>query len=147
MLMADFTFTGKAMEQYIYWQMQDRKTLKKINSLITDIKRNGAMQGIGKPELLKHNKSGLYSRRIDEASGVLMKYIDEKVSELDAERKTLQEEIVTANVTDTEGRLKQITNHVKTWETLSFEDRQAVDDTLIKVIRIADGNIKIIWNI
>ena len=44
----------KAMEQYIYWQMQDRKTLKKINSLIIDIKRNGALQGI--------------SRRIDEAN-------------------------------------------------------------------------------
>ena len=65
--MADFTFTEKAIEQYIYWQTQDKKTLKKINSLITDIKRNGAMQGIGKPELLKHDKSGLYSRRIDEA--------------------------------------------------------------------------------
>lgn len=69
--MADFTFTEKAMEQYIYWQTQDRKTLKKINSLITDIKRNGAMQGIGKPELLKHNKSGLYSRRIDEANRLI----------------------------------------------------------------------------
>ena len=64
--MADFTFTEKAMEQYIYWQTQDRKTLKKINSLITDIKRNGALRGIGKPELLKHDKLGLYSRRIDE---------------------------------------------------------------------------------
>ena len=85
--------------------------------------------------------------KVSGASGVLMKYIDEKVSELDAERKALQEEIVTVNVTDTEGRLKQITNHVKAWETLSFEDRQAVVDTLIKVIRIADGKIEITWNI
>ncbi len=81
------------------------------------------------------------------ASGILMKYIDEKGSELDTERKTLQEEIATANVIDTEGTLKQITNHVKAWETLSFEDRQAVVDTLIKVIQIADGNIEITWNI
>lgn len=79
--------------------------------------------------------------------GVLMKYIDEKISELDTERKALQKEIVTANVTDTEGRLKQIINHVKAWETLSFEDRLAVVDTLIKVIHIADGNIEITWNI
>ena len=85
--------------------------------------------------------------KVSGAGDVLMKYIDEKVSELDAERKALQEEIVTANVTDAEGRLKQITNHVKMWETLSFEDRQAVVDTLIKVIRIADGNIEITWNI
>jgi len=85
--------------------------------------------------------------KVSGASGVLMKYIDEKVSELDTERKALQKEIVTANVIDTESKLKQITNHVKAWETLSFEDRQAVVDTLIKVIRIADSNIEITWNI
>ena len=66
--MADFSFTEKGWEQYVYWQTQDQKTLKKINRLITDIKRNGALQGIGKPEVLKHDKSGLYSRRIDEAN-------------------------------------------------------------------------------
>ena len=66
--MADFTFTEKGWEHYVYWQTQDKKTLKKINSLIEDIRRNGAMQGIGKPEPLKHNNSGLYSRRIDEAN-------------------------------------------------------------------------------
>ena len=85
--------------------------------------------------------------KVSGAIGVLMKYIDEKISELDTERKALQKEIVTANVTDTEGRLKQIINHVKAWETLSFEDRQAVVDTLVKVIRIVDGNIEITWNI
>lgn len=57
----------------------------------------------------------------------------------------MQEEIVTVNVTDTGGRLKQITNHVKVRETLSFEDKQAVVDTLIKAIRIANGNIEITW--
>ena len=40
----------------------------KKGMVLEDIKRNGAMQGIGKPELLKHDKSGLYSRRIDEAN-------------------------------------------------------------------------------
>lgn len=85
--------------------------------------------------------------KVSGASSVLMKYIDEKVSELDAERKALQEEILTANVTDTEDKLKQITNHVKAWETLSFEDRQGVVDTLIKVIRIADNRMEITWNI
>jgi len=57
------TFTVKALEQYIEWQTKDRKTLKKINELITDIQRNGFMGGIGKPEVLKHRKG--YSRRID----------------------------------------------------------------------------------
>ncbi len=85
--------------------------------------------------------------KMSEAGSALMKYIDEKVSELDAEKKALQEEIIAEAVTDTDGKLKQITNHVKAWETLSFKDRQSVVDTLIKVIRIADGNIEITWNI
>lgn len=66
--MNDLTFDSKGWYDYLYWQIQDRKTLKKINSLLEDIKRNGALQGIGKPELLKHDKSGLYSRRIDGAN-------------------------------------------------------------------------------
>lgn len=66
--MSDLTFDANGWNDYLYWQAQDRKTLKKINSLLEDIKRNGAMQGIGKPEPLKHRKSGLYSRRIDEAN-------------------------------------------------------------------------------
>lgn len=69
--MADFSFTEKGWEQYVYWQTQDQKTLKKINRLIMDIKRNGALQGIGKPELLKHDKSGLYSRRINESNRLI----------------------------------------------------------------------------
>ena len=64
--MNNFTFTEKGWEHYLYWQTQDRKTLKKINSLIEDIRQNGAMQGTGKPEILKY-RSG-YSRRIDEAN-------------------------------------------------------------------------------
>ena len=74
--MNNFTFTEKGWEHYLYWQTQDRKTLKKVNALIEDIKRNGVMQGIGKPEPLKHEKSGLYSRRIDEANRFVYK-IDE----------------------------------------------------------------------
>lgn len=62
--MNDFTFTKTGFEQYLYWQSQDKKTLKKINDLLEDIRRNGAMQGKGKPEPLKYREG--YSRRIDE---------------------------------------------------------------------------------
>jgi toxin YoeB len=72
--MNDLTFTDKGFEHYMYWQMQDRKTLKKINRLLEDIKRNGAMEGIGKPEPLKQNSG--YSRRIDEANRLVYE-IDE----------------------------------------------------------------------
>ena len=61
-------FTDTGWNQYTEWQMQDKKTVKRINQLLKSIDRDGAMQGIGKPELLKHNKSGLYSRRIDETN-------------------------------------------------------------------------------
>ena len=64
--MNDFTFTGKGFDDYLYWQTQNRKTLKKINSLLEDIKRNEVMQGIGKPETLKHRPG--YSRRIDDCN-------------------------------------------------------------------------------
>lgn len=49
---------------YIYWQGQDRKTLKRINRLIADTLRN-PFEGIGKPEILRESLSGFWSRRID----------------------------------------------------------------------------------
>ena len=60
-------WTDDAWSDYIYWQGQDKKTLKRINKLITDTKRS-AFDGIGKPELLKENLSGFWSRRIDETN-------------------------------------------------------------------------------
>lgn len=64
--MNDVTFYGDSWDHYLYWQTQDKRILRKINGLIVDIKRNGAMQGIGKPEVLKYRPG--YSRRIDEAN-------------------------------------------------------------------------------
>ena len=54
-----------AWEEYLFWQTQDKKTLKRINQLIKDIRRN-PFEGIGKPEPLKGNLAGFWSRRIDE---------------------------------------------------------------------------------
>ena len=59
------SFSIQAWEEYLYFQSQDKKTLKKINELIKDIERNGALNGISKPEKLTNNLSGLYSRRIN----------------------------------------------------------------------------------
>lgn len=57
-------FSEQAWEDYVYWQTQNKKTLKRINLLLTDIARNG-YDGIGKPEPLKNNLSGWWSRRIN----------------------------------------------------------------------------------
>lgn len=61
------TRTLAAWEDYQYWQGQDRKTLKRINCLIQDCMRE-PFDGIGKPEPLKENLSGFWSRRIDEVN-------------------------------------------------------------------------------
>lgn len=60
-------WTDAAWADYLYWQTQDRKTLKRINRLIQDAK-NSPFEGIGKPEPLKENLSGFWSRRIDETN-------------------------------------------------------------------------------
>ncbi len=60
----------RAWDDYLYWQKQDKKTLKRINALINDIKRN-PFDGIGKPEPLKENLSGYWSRRIDDKNRVV----------------------------------------------------------------------------
>lgn len=68
-------FTSNGWEDYIYWQTEDKKTLKKINTLLKDIDRNGN-EGIGKPEPFIGNLSGFWSRRINEKDRLIYK-IDE----------------------------------------------------------------------
>ena len=60
-------WTDEAWKDYIYWQSQDKKTLKRINKLIKDTIRE-PFEGIGKPEALKENLSDFWSRRIDETN-------------------------------------------------------------------------------
>ena len=61
-------WTEEAWKDYIYWQTQDKKTFKRINKLLDDIGRNDPFKGIGKPESLKENLSGFWSRRIDDTN-------------------------------------------------------------------------------
>ena len=60
----------RAWEDYLYWQQQDKKTLKRINALVKDMGKN-AFDGLGKPEPLKYELSGLWSRRIDESNRIV----------------------------------------------------------------------------
>jgi len=61
------TFTEPGWQDYLYWQMQDKRTIRRINQLIQDIERGGNA-GLGKPEALRGNCAGLFSRRIDETN-------------------------------------------------------------------------------
>lgn len=64
--MSEKIWSDDAWEDYLYWQIQDKKTIKRINQLIKDIERNGCAEGIGKPELLQGDLKGEYSRRIND---------------------------------------------------------------------------------
>lgn len=71
-------WTDRAWDDYLYWQGQDKKTLKRVNDLVKDIERNG-YDGIGKPEQLGENLSGWWSRRIDEANRIVYRLEEGKI--------------------------------------------------------------------
>lgn len=76
-------FDPHGWEDYVYWQTQDRKTLKRINQLIADALRD-PFDGIGKPEPLKHILAGAWSRRIDDVNRLVYYVTDENIVILQA---------------------------------------------------------------
>jgi toxin YoeB len=77
--MRNILFTSDAWEDYLYWQSQDKKTLKRINELIKAAQRT-PFEGIGKPEGLRENLSGFWSRRIDEKNRLVYAASDDEIS-------------------------------------------------------------------
>jgi len=71
-------FSENAWEDYLYWQNTDKQILKRINELIKDIQKN-KYKGIGKPEPLKHNLSGYWSRRINNEHRLIYKVEEDKI--------------------------------------------------------------------
>lgn len=68
----------RAWQDYLYWQAQDKKTLKRVNAIIKDIKRS-PFEGIGKPERLKGDLSNLWSRRITDSHRIVYFVEDDTV--------------------------------------------------------------------
>lgn len=73
------TWTDKAWDNYIYWQSQDKKTLKKINKLLKETQKT-PFEGLGKPEPLKDDLSGFWSRRIDETNRLVYAVSDDAIT-------------------------------------------------------------------
>ncbi len=69
-------WSDEAWEEYLYWQIQDKKIIKRINNLIKDIDRNG-YNCIGKPEQLSGNLAGYWSVRIDKANRIVFKIVND----------------------------------------------------------------------
>ena len=76
--MRDLHWDRKAWQDYLYWQSQDKKTLKRINKLIQNALTT-PFEGIGKPEPLKENLSGYWSRRIDETNRLIYRVTDDYI--------------------------------------------------------------------
>jgi len=76
--MSSIAFTDDAWSDYEHWQTQDKKTLRRVNALIKDIKRN-PYEGIGKPEPLSGNLSGCWSRRIDDKNRVVYRVVNNSI--------------------------------------------------------------------
>jgi toxin YoeB len=76
--MMDKIWSDEAWEDYLYWQTQDKKTLRRVNQLLLDIDRNGH-KGIGKPEPLKHDKHGYWSRRIDDVNRLVYRIVENRI--------------------------------------------------------------------
>ena len=73
------SWTDEAWSDYVYWQTQDKKTLKRINKLIRDTQRS-PFEGIGKPEALKENLAGFWSRRIDDTNRLVYAVDDNQLT-------------------------------------------------------------------
>jgi len=71
-------FDETAREDYLWWQAQDRRLVRRVNTLLADTARNGN-EGIGKPEPLKHGFSGYWSRRITEEHRLIYKVVGDEI--------------------------------------------------------------------
>ena len=72
--MNELLFSSEGWRDYLYWQTQDRKTLKRINALLASIQRDGPANGLGKPEALRHEPG--WSRRINEKDRILYHLVE-----------------------------------------------------------------------
>ena len=72
--MNELLFSSEGWRDYLYWQTQDQKTLKRINALLASIQRDGPANGLGKPETLRHRPG--WSRRINEKDRVLYHLVE-----------------------------------------------------------------------
>ena len=89
--MSEKIWSDDAWADYLYWQTQDKKTLKRINLLIKDIERNGVLSGLGDPEAFKGYLQGEYSRRINHV------YFRSSVTICSAEAAPLDSRAITPN--------------------------------------------------
>lgn len=141
------TIYAHIFENHIYNEM--REELKKFQYLSNEIEKSGNVSySKYKMEMLEMDKEiDALLNKVSEASSTLMQYINMRIDQLDAEKKKLQEKIISLSANKPINNLEKINNHIEIWEELSIEDKQKIADILIKVIYIDNDTISIEWNI
>jgi len=135
------------LEEDVFNMIKDK--LARFQSL-SDYTKNEVKPKIREKELKLvqiDNEIGELLDKVTGATPVLMEYINKRIEELDQKRKKVQQEIVSITQTVKTDMFNTVYDHVEDWEKISFEDKQSVIDTLIKVIHIANGKIDITWNL
>lgn len=139
------TIYADVLEEYMLTAI--RRKLDAFKQL-SDGKAIGAPPEISKLKIrlaqIDEEINGLLSK-LGNANHILMAYINDKISQLDSLRKSLLEEIEVLTCKDTKKHTAQITCHAAQWESLSFEDKQAVVDIFVQIIKVSNGTIEIIW--
>lgn len=142
------TVYADQMEAYIYNQM--RHVLAQLEYVSPEKKDKNVAMVVSSYEIKiaeKDNEINALLDRLPYANDTLMHYINQKVQELDNEKRSLSEKLLQLSVNPEFENVDRITNYVDKWEELSIEDKQKIVDILIKVIYIGDETIEIEWNI
>lgn len=141
------TVRADELEQFMFENIKQRladfNVLKSKTDYTTDPKINECKIKISQLD----NEINELLEKVLTANDILMRYINERIEKLDAERKQASKELVSLTNNTQSTDMKQITNYVSHWEETSFEDKLLVVDALIDVIHISDGNIRVTWKI
>lgn len=141
-----FTVRAEPFEKQIYEEI--KKKLSEFETLsATRTKRNTKETNELRIKVKeKETEIENYLDKIQNANEVLMQYINEKVNKLNSEKIQLNKQIRKLEKNENESMFDEVSDHVKKWESLKFEDRQRVADVLIRKIELANGNVEIHWN-
>lgn len=141
------TLYAEILEEFILNAMKQK--LSRFSSL-TDMEESGTNPKINEVKIhiaqIDEEIEGIL-KNISSANEVLMCYMNEKIESLDRERTRLKEEMKLIRNTNQDAYGKVIKNPMKSWEKLSYPDKQAVVDALIRIIYITEERIEVIWNI
>lgn len=141
------TIYADILEEYILKAIREKLSeFEKLSSVNDDNNVTEIYQNKIHLAQIEEEINSLLSK-VGSANSILMDYINDRISNLDSERKTLQEKILMLTYAKKDTNIDQITNHAKEWDNISFEDKQLVVDTLIKVIHISNKKIEITWKI